>query len=743
MMEQRFGVETEGDFSVTIGSASYCDIVIKGEAIDSVHVVLSREGDRLFVRHCTKIGTSRLTLADRVLDSPRTVEILSDEVIEIGNFEIDCSAVSGGRPRMSLKSTPLVFSLSGNYLTPPRILIDHLFINAEKGSFTALMGPSGCGKSVFLHCLSGKLQPQEGKVFLNETFDVHRNRLWRRDKIGLVPQDDVLIPELTVSQSLHHVLKLQYPDMSRHMRNQKIHQVCLRLGFEATSIPALLKTRIGNAEKRGLSGGQRKRLNIAQELITGPVVLLLDEPTSGLSSSDANGIIDLLYRLSHEEGLTVVATIHQPSQRSFYQFDDLLLLHSGGRLAYYGPVDQCRTYLAQCGFPLNEMDSLPEQLIAFSSMDFQGPPFLPGGDHQPLMDPIADKKAKTTPVFLLIWKVWLNFWGLLLRQGSVFLSDRANLSLFLLQIPLIAFLIVFSFWGYEEDERQFDQFARRTFLMRELMDRHQKFSENYFCEVMEPSEVMPVAGYSAELTAQRKGSVWFLLVAASIWFGVLGSSREIVTEQAILDRESRRYVYLISVLSSKFVHQCVLLLLQTGGLLFMVNRALWQYGSQDFIGLWMILWLSAATASALGLLISAWSTTMRTTLTMVPLVVIPQLLFGGMLRPLEAIPESSLPSYVEKVRWAQSLTPQNWGFKAGLDFLGKVDGPIVLEKQVNDWPCHAMIWEKLQSISFHKRFIADLYYPEQSPFPLSPIRTLGLMTLSLLVLSYLLLRLRF
>jgi ABC transport system ATP-binding/permease protein len=163
-----------------------------------------------------------------------------------------------------------------------------------------------------------------------------------------VPQAEVMIPELKVRESLDYRLRLRFPSMHPAARRHLVRATCSALGFGA-QLDSFLEKQIGSPEWKGRypSGGERRRINIAHELISQPLVLFLDEPTSGLASSDANAIVRLLHELARTQGLTVLMTIHQPSLEAMACIDDLLLIYRGGRPAYYGEAARAVEYFRQ------------------------------------------------------------------------------------------------------------------------------------------------------------------------------------------------------------------------------------------------------------------------------------------------------------------------------------------------------------------------------------------------------------
>jgi len=228
------------------------------------------------------------------------------------------------------------------------------------GKMTALMGPSGSGKTTLLDVVSGRKNTGkvEGEVLFGGA-KAPRGSL--KDAIGYVEQFDTLIGELTVRDMLMYTAQLRLPvSMSSDEKMQRVQEVIDRLGLGRCA-----GTVIGSVLKRGISGGQAKRVNIALALISRPGMIFLDEPTSGLDSFMANEVATCLSDLARE-GRTVVCTIHSPTAKAFSLFDELLMLNAG-RAIYGGPTEGALAYLESVvGLVCPSDDqffSLPEWLV--------------------------------------------------------------------------------------------------------------------------------------------------------------------------------------------------------------------------------------------------------------------------------------------------------------------------------------------------------------------------------------------
>ncbi|KAJ3268851.1 hypothetical protein HK104_005247 [Borealophlyctis nickersoniae] len=213
----------------------------------------------------------------------------------------------------------------------------------KSGRTCAIMGPSGSGKTTFVTLLTGKTPRTSGCVYVNGV----KEELSKYKKlIGYVPQEDIMLTELTVRDILMHSARMRLPRSWPYIRvKNKVLEMISFLG-----IAHIVDNVIGNEVERGVSGGQRKRVNIGMELVAEPSVLFLDEPTSGLDSSTAFEVCHNLRNIAQQQGLTVAAVIHSPSPATFRMFDDLLLLGAGGQAVYFGPREEAVTYFDSVGF---------------------------------------------------------------------------------------------------------------------------------------------------------------------------------------------------------------------------------------------------------------------------------------------------------------------------------------------------------------------------------------------------------
>ncbi len=231
--------------------------------------------------------------------------------------------------------TNLSFNVEGLYFKFPSggIGLRNINFSEEHGRLVGIMGASGAGKTTLLNVLSGISDPTDGHVLING-INLHTEREKLEGVIGYIPQDDLLIEELTVFENLYYNAKFCFKNKSEKEITELVDATLINLGlFERKNL------KVGNTFNKLISGGQRKRLNIALELIREPSILFVDEPTSGLSSRDSENVMDLLSELTLK-GKLIFVVIHQPSSDIYKMFDKMVILDTGGYLVYYGnPIE--------------------------------------------------------------------------------------------------------------------------------------------------------------------------------------------------------------------------------------------------------------------------------------------------------------------------------------------------------------------------------------------------------------------
>ncbi|KAL4961981.1 putative ABC transporter [Aspergillus stella-maris] len=248
----------------------------------------------------------------------------------------------------------------------PRNLIEGLNGSVQQGELLALMGPSGCGKTTLLNLLARRTASSgakpAGHCYVNggELDNTAFGRI-----TSYVEQEDALIGSLTVQETLKFAADLSLPGfIGTTERAERIKALLKAFGIQNQA-----STLVGTPIRKGISGGQKRRVSVASQLITCPKILFMDEPTSGLDSTASYEVISYVKKLARANNLIIIASIHQPSTATFQLFDKLLLL-SGGKACYYGPVREVPSYFDSIGYPVPSHTNPAEYILDIVSSDF-------------------------------------------------------------------------------------------------------------------------------------------------------------------------------------------------------------------------------------------------------------------------------------------------------------------------------------------------------------------------------------
>ncbi|KAK9072608.1 hypothetical protein SSX86_009043 [Deinandra increscens subsp. villosa] len=257
------------------------------------------------------------------------------------------------RPKVEVSFENLTLTLKGKN----KHLLRSVSGKISPGRVSAVMGPSGAGKTTFLSALTGKARgcTVNGSILINGKCEPMNS--YKRI-IGFVPQDDIVHGDLTVEENLWFSARCRLP--AKLSRAEKV--LVVERAIESLGLQHIRDSLVGTVEKRGISGGQRKRVNVGLEMVMEPSLLILDEPTSGLDSSSSNLLLKALRREAHE-GVNVCMVVHQPSYSLFRMFDDLILLAKGGLVAYLGPVTKVEEYFSGLGIHVPERVNPPDHYI--------------------------------------------------------------------------------------------------------------------------------------------------------------------------------------------------------------------------------------------------------------------------------------------------------------------------------------------------------------------------------------------
>jgi len=510
----------------------------------------------------------------------------------------------------------------------------------ESGKLVGIMGASGTGKTTLLNLLNGTYTPTSGEVLING-INIHTEKDKIDGFIGYVAQDDLLIEELTVFQNLYFNTKLCFDNYSEF----QVLRTVLRL-LQTLGLYEIKDMKVGSPLNKRISGGQRKRLNIALELIREPAVLFLDEPTSGLSSRDSENILDLLKELALK-GKLVIVVIHQPSSDIFKMFDKLMIFDNGGYLIYNGdPVDsityfKSRTQLANwseaechsCG------NVNPEQI--FNIIEAQ----------------VIDEYGNLTHVRKTSPNEWNEMFKVFSQQeASVPINTNDDLA-----FPDNSFKI----------PNRIKQFS--VFLKRDVLSKLSDFQYLVINLVEAPLLAFVLSfiiKYYSIGNSESSGYSFFdnsnipvyifMSVIVALFIGLTVSAEEIIKDAKIRQREAFLNLSRASYLVSKIAILFILSAFQAFSFVIVGNLVMEIKGM--FFHYWIVLFAAWCLANILGLNISDSFKTSVTIYILIPFLIIPQIILSGVMVSYEKLnPQISTPNSIPVFG---ELITARWAFEA-------------------------------------------------------------------------------
>ncbi len=518
------------------------------------------------------------------------------DVVTVGNTDLKFEAGVLGPVLRKQDGVALVASGVDLVIGGGKRLLDDISVDLEQGTLTAIVGPSGAGKSTFSKVVAGLSRPTAGTVLL-DGFDIHKNYDNLRSRIGFVPQDDVVHGLLTVDQAMNSAAKLRLPGASKKDREETIKRVLQEL-----ELTEHRSTRIDR-----LSGGQRKRVSTAIELLTGPELLLLDEPTSGLDPALDLTVMQMLRRLA-DAGRVVVVVTHSVAQLES-TCDNILFLAPGGKTAYWGPMDGAKQAFHGKDWAqiFAEVAQNPSRAHAQHLSRQYGKPQV----EPPRVKDGAPSKGGGR-------HGWSQGLTLIARQLQLTIADP-GLLVFLLGLPLILGVLAL------------------------IVPGEAGFGE---------------AGLDAPTEANN---LLVLLILGAAFMGAALSVRDLVSERHIYKREQSAGLSSLAYVASKFLILGGLTAIQAIELILVVG--IWKdvsgagvvFGSKWF-ELGLVVWLTAWSSAMLGLLASSMVKTSEQTMPVLVVLVMVQLVMTGGMVPVTD------RAGLDQVSW---FVPARWGFAAG------------------------------------------------------------------------------
>ncbi len=505
-------------------------------------------------------------------------------------------------------------------------------ISEGTGKLIGIMGASGAGKTTLLNVLAGIEAPSDGEVTING-YNIHLQKDQIEGVIGYVSQDDLLIEELTVYENLYYNAKLCFDGKEE----EEIHDLVMGT-LESLGLEHRKDLKVGSVLDKTISGGQRKRLNIALELIREPAVMFVDEPTSGLSSRDSENVIDLLKELTLK-GKLIFVVIHQPSSDIYKMFDKMYLLDTGGYPIFYGNPVEAVTYFKKAS---NQVDAErgqchvcgnvnPEQvfnIIEAKVVDEYGqftnkrkvspPQWHEMYDENFEVERVKEEK-EAPPKSLSIPSRLKQTFIFTVRDTLSKISNKQYMLINFLEAPILALFLSFII--------KYKEAGSLKYMFR--------FNENI------PAYLM-------------------MSIVVALFMGLTVSAEEIIRDRKILKRELFLNLSWNSYLSSKVITLFVLSAVQTISFV-IIGNAILEIKEMAF-SFWLVLFSVSCFASILGLNVSSAFNSAVTVYILIPLLLIPQMILSGLLFNYDKL--NSLISSKGEVPVVADMMVSRWAYEA-------------------------------------------------------------------------------
>lgn len=580
--------------SITVGRAADADLQIDDMLASRYHARLELLADD--TARMVDLGSVNGTFVDGAAATP-SLPVAPGQRVSIGNTTFVFDGKSLGPVR---QLAPVVFSVERlttvvDTKQGQRALLSDVSFALPRGSLMAVLGPSGAGKSTLLGAITGTRAATSGVVRFNG-LDLYRNYGEVRNRVGFVPQEDILHPLLTITTAMRHAARLRFPaDTTQAERDARI----------ATVLAQLNLTEHAAKKISSLSGGQRKRVNVALELLSEPDLLILDEPTSGLDPGMERSVMEQLRALA-DSGRTVIVVSH--STESLHLCDQVLMLAPGGKMAFQGPVSASLGFLGAQDYPAafqllerTDSDELRRRFMASEWGAGARSPAPP--THAPANRGGVPRPADRS------WAA-IHFTTFTARYIDVMKGDQRGSLVLAMQAPVMALLML---------------------------------------AVFGTDRLVPGPESS------KAGNVLMAMVLGAIYMGASNSAREIVKERSILRREQSFGVSIVAYLASKAAVLGAITILQAFVLVYVGTAR--QGGPQDALVLFsgrfemfVAVAVCGVSAMMLGLLVSAAVTTTDKATTILPVMLFAQFLLAGLTFPVDG-PGVQQLSWLSSARW--------------------------------------------------------------------------------------------
>jgi ABC transport system ATP-binding/permease protein len=511
--------------------------------------------------------------------------------------------------------------------------INKLDLTIEGGEMIGMLGRSGAGKSTLLNLLNGNLKPSKGNIQIN-AFDISLEADKLIGLIGYVPQDDLLIEELSVFRNLYLNAQLCFSNLTSAELTGKVNNLLIELNiYESRNL------KVGTPLNKYISGGQRKKLNIALELIREPWILYADEPTSGLSSSDSEEIMQLLSELAIS-GRIVFVNVHQPSSDIFKLFDKVLIMDNDGFPAYFGNPANSLSYFHSYN---NTQLAITDKCDVCGNLNTES-----------IFKALEEKQVNDMGEYSNERKTSAQQWHALFIK-----SVQPAKEVVRGQLPVNHLV-------QPNSIKQFYIFFHRNFLSKIT-------NQSYVALALTISPFLAVilsflckSGIDTETKLYTFGenenitAFLFMSVIVSLFVGLIISAEEIIRDRRILVRESFLRLNKSSYIFSKVTYLFALSAIQTVLYVTISNYILEIHGMFGLF--WIILFSTSCFANLLGLLISSVFNSVVVIYILVPLLIVPQILLSGVVVSFEKLNEKV--SYGKYVPLVGDIMVSRWAYEA-------------------------------------------------------------------------------
>lgn len=523
-------------------------------------------------------------------------------------------------------------------------------LNEKNGSLIGVMGASGSGKSTLFNVLNGNESPSSGRVLIND-IDIHAERKKIEGLIGFIPQDDLLIEDLSVFQNLYYAAKLCFSNYSEQEIIELVDKTLLSLGLYETR-----NLKVGNPLQKTISGGQRKRLNIGLELLREPMVLYVDEPTSGLSSRDSENIMDLLKELSLR-GKLIFVVIHQPSSDIFKMFDKLLILDVGGFPIYYGNPVEAVVYFREATKLIDKQTGSCSECGNVNAEQI----------FNIIETRVVDEYGRHTDQRKITAETWNAIYKDKVELQE--LDKVADDPKAILYIPnRIKQLGIFTARDLKS------KLANRQYILINFLEAPLLAIILAVLVRFYPGEAFRPFEYIFQENVNIPAYI-FMAVIVALFMGLTVSAEEIIKDQKILKRESFLHLSRGSYIASKLVLLFSLSAIQAASFVIIGNLILSLNGM--YFSYWLIFFSASCFANVLGLNISASFNSAVTIYIIIPILLIPQILLSGVVVQFDQLN----PAFGEKSRV-----------------------PLIGDMMISRWAYEALMVNQFKNNEFEKLF---------------------------------------